>query len=188
MVRRLKPLPIEAVVRGYLIGSGWKDYQRDWRRVRHRAAAGAAAGGVPAATHFHAGDQGRRRRAMTRTSTSPASSGCSAPTLAAQRPRYRACGCTREARTTPGSARHHHRRHQVRVRAGRRRHALPDRRGADAGLLALLASRRVPRGNQPAELRQAVRARLPRDAGLGQASARSIAAGRDHRQDKRQVP
>lgn len=28
LVRRLKPLPIEAVVRGYLIGSGWKDYQR----------------------------------------------------------------------------------------------------------------------------------------------------------------
>jgi phosphoribosylaminoimidazole-succinocarboxamide synthase len=27
VVRRLKPLPIEAVVRGYLIGSGWKDYQ-----------------------------------------------------------------------------------------------------------------------------------------------------------------
>ena len=27
IVRRLKPLPLEAVVRGYLIGSGWKDYQ-----------------------------------------------------------------------------------------------------------------------------------------------------------------
>lgn len=27
VVRKLKPLPIEAVVRGYLIGSGWKDYQ-----------------------------------------------------------------------------------------------------------------------------------------------------------------
>ena len=26
---RLKPLPVEAVARGYLIGSGWKDYQRD---------------------------------------------------------------------------------------------------------------------------------------------------------------
>ena len=26
VVRRLKPLPVEAVVRGYLIGSGWKDY------------------------------------------------------------------------------------------------------------------------------------------------------------------
>jgi phosphoribosylaminoimidazole-succinocarboxamide synthase len=31
VVRRLKPLPIEAVVRGYLIGSGWKDYQRTGR-------------------------------------------------------------------------------------------------------------------------------------------------------------
>ena len=28
VVRRLKALPVEAVVRGYLIGSGWKDYQQ----------------------------------------------------------------------------------------------------------------------------------------------------------------
>ncbi|HZF16569.1 MAG TPA: phosphoribosylaminoimidazolesuccinocarboxamide synthase [Steroidobacteraceae bacterium] len=28
VVRRLKALPFEAVVRGYLIGSGWKDYQK----------------------------------------------------------------------------------------------------------------------------------------------------------------
>jgi phosphoribosylaminoimidazole-succinocarboxamide synthase len=27
VVKRLKPLPVEAVVRGYIIGSGWKDYQ-----------------------------------------------------------------------------------------------------------------------------------------------------------------
>lgn len=27
VVRHLKPLPVEAVVRGYLIGSGWKDYR-----------------------------------------------------------------------------------------------------------------------------------------------------------------
>ncbi len=27
VVKRLQPLPVEAVVRGYLIGSGWKDYQ-----------------------------------------------------------------------------------------------------------------------------------------------------------------
>jgi phosphoribosylaminoimidazole-succinocarboxamide synthase len=26
LVKRLRPLPVEAVVRGYLIGSGWKDY------------------------------------------------------------------------------------------------------------------------------------------------------------------
>ncbi|MBV2120151.1 MAG: phosphoribosylaminoimidazolesuccinocarboxamide synthase [Candidatus Thiodiazotropha sp. (ex Ctena orbiculata)] len=29
IVRKLKPLPIEAIVRGYLIGSGWKDYQHN---------------------------------------------------------------------------------------------------------------------------------------------------------------
>lgn len=28
VVKRLKPLPIEAIVRGYVAGSGWKDYQK----------------------------------------------------------------------------------------------------------------------------------------------------------------
>lgn len=28
VVRKLKPLPVEAIVRGYIIGSGWKDYQQ----------------------------------------------------------------------------------------------------------------------------------------------------------------
>ena len=28
IVKRLKPLPLEAIVRGYLIGSGWNDYQQ----------------------------------------------------------------------------------------------------------------------------------------------------------------
>ena len=29
VVRRLTPLPIEAIVRGYIAGSGWKDYQKN---------------------------------------------------------------------------------------------------------------------------------------------------------------
>ncbi|MGJ8668116.1 MAG: phosphoribosylaminoimidazolesuccinocarboxamide synthase [Oceanococcus sp.] len=28
VVKKLKPLPLEAIIRGYIIGSGWKDYQR----------------------------------------------------------------------------------------------------------------------------------------------------------------
>jgi phosphoribosylaminoimidazole-succinocarboxamide synthase len=28
VVRKLNPLPVEAIVRGYIIGSGWKDYQK----------------------------------------------------------------------------------------------------------------------------------------------------------------
>lgn len=31
VVRRLKPLPVEAIVRGYLAGSGWKEYQKTGR-------------------------------------------------------------------------------------------------------------------------------------------------------------
>jgi len=31
VVKKLQPLPIEAVVRGYIIGSGWKDYQKTGR-------------------------------------------------------------------------------------------------------------------------------------------------------------
>jgi len=31
LVKRLKPLPVEAVVRGYLAGSGWKEYEHDGR-------------------------------------------------------------------------------------------------------------------------------------------------------------
>lgn len=29
VVKKLKPLPVEAIVRGYISGSGWKDYQRN---------------------------------------------------------------------------------------------------------------------------------------------------------------
>jgi phosphoribosylaminoimidazole-succinocarboxamide synthase len=40
VVKRLRPLPIEAVVRGYLIGSGWQDYQASGSRLRHPTSAG----------------------------------------------------------------------------------------------------------------------------------------------------
>ncbi len=36
IVRALQPLPMEAVVRGYLIGSGWRDYQRTGSVCGHR--------------------------------------------------------------------------------------------------------------------------------------------------------
>ena len=63
IVRRLKALPIEAVVRGYLIGSGWKDYQASGSAVRHRAAGRAEAGAAAAAAALHARHQGRSGRA-----------------------------------------------------------------------------------------------------------------------------
>ena len=56
--------------------------------------------------------------------------------------------------------RDHPRRHEVRARPRRRRDADARRRGLHAGLVALLARRRVRAGPRPAELRQAVRPRL----------------------------
>jgi phosphoribosylaminoimidazole-succinocarboxamide synthase len=42
VARRLNALPIEAVVRGYLIGSGWKDYQATGAVCGHRLPSGLA--------------------------------------------------------------------------------------------------------------------------------------------------
>ena len=59
---------------------------------------------------------------------------------------------------------------------------------ADPGFVAVLAGRRLPGGQEPAQLRQAVRARLPGDARLGQdGSWTCLARGRGH-QDVREVP
>ena len=38
LVRKLEIFPVECVVRGYLSGSGWKEYQRSAVRLRHRPA------------------------------------------------------------------------------------------------------------------------------------------------------
>ena len=43
LVKRLQPIPVEAVVRGYLAGSGWNEYQRERRGLRRQAARRAAA-------------------------------------------------------------------------------------------------------------------------------------------------
>lgn len=42
LVRKLKPLPIEAVVRGYLAGSGWKEYLKTQAILDHKLPAGMA--------------------------------------------------------------------------------------------------------------------------------------------------
>jgi phosphoribosylaminoimidazole-succinocarboxamide synthase len=42
VVRKFKPLPVEAIVRGYLVGSGWKDYQQTGTVSGHALPAGLA--------------------------------------------------------------------------------------------------------------------------------------------------
>jgi phosphoribosylaminoimidazole-succinocarboxamide synthase len=40
LVRKLKPLPVEAIVRGYLAGSGWKEYKKTGAVLDHALPAG----------------------------------------------------------------------------------------------------------------------------------------------------
>ena len=57
-----RSFPVECVVRGYLAGSGWKEYQQSRCRLRHRAAGRAARVGPAAGADLHPGHQGRARR------------------------------------------------------------------------------------------------------------------------------
>ena len=56
--RRLRPLPIEAVVRGYLIGSGWRDYQACGKVCGIVLPPGSASGRALARGHVYTRNQG----------------------------------------------------------------------------------------------------------------------------------
>ncbi len=118
LVKRAEPLPIECVARGYLSGSGWKDYLVDRAGLRHPAALRPSRIRSPARADLHAGDEGadrprhqhqrgRGRRARRSGRTRPGARSDDLPL----RGRRRLCRI----------ARHHRRRHQVRVRAAARR-------------------------------------------------------------------
>ena len=57
--RRAERFDVECVVRGYLIGSGWRDYQRTGQGLWHRIAAWPAAGGAAPRADLHALHQSR---------------------------------------------------------------------------------------------------------------------------------
>ena len=186
IVKRLKTVPLEAVVRGYVIGSGWKDYQKTGAISGIKLPAGPQAGGEAAADAVHAVDQGGDRRARRDHQLR-------------DRPR-KLVGAELAARVRDTAialyefAAQHARERGIIIADtkfefahGRGRRAGAHRRGADAGLLALLAGGHLARGHEPAVLRQAVRARLPRDARLEQAGAGTEAAAGDHREDQREV-
>ncbi len=139
LVKRLKPLPIEAVVRGYLAGSGWKEYQETQSVCGVALPAGLKnASQLPEpiftpATKAEAGDA--RREHFLRTS-----GGQVIGADLASRVRDHLDSPLQRSRGLRADPRHRHRRHQVRVRPRCRRHADADGRGADAGLVALLAA------------------------------------------------
>jgi phosphoribosylaminoimidazole-succinocarboxamide synthase len=158
VAKRLKPIMVEAVVRGYIIGSGWKDYQ---------------ANGAICGIHLPAGlRQADKLPEPLFTPAAKADLGEHDENISFAEMEHR-IGIELAAqmrdisiklykpRRIRGHARHHHRRHQVRIRPRRQRRAAPDGRSPDRRFLALLAGGLVRPGHVAAVLRQAVRARLP---------------------------
>ena len=121
IVRRLKALPIEAVVRGYLIGSGWKDYQTSGSLCGIALPAGlrqAQRLPQPLFTPATKAEAGAHDENITFATVAQ----LLGAQLAAQ-VRDTALALYGFAAEHAARARHHHRRHQIRVRRGCRRDA-----------------------------------------------------------------
>ena len=170
--RKLEMLPVECVVRGYITGSGWKDYQATGKVSRHRAAAGLRESEQPADADLHAVDEGRGR-ATTRRSTST-----QAAELVGDRDLM---GRVRDVSIALYRFAAEHARERGVILADTKFEFGLDEDGelvvGDEVLtpdsLALLAGRRLRARPRAAELRQAVRARLGRRQRLGQDAARA---------------
>ncbi len=201
VVKRLKPLPIEAVVRGYVIGSGWKDYQETGAICGIALPAGLQDGRQAAAAR--SSPRPARPTWATTTRTSPtnrprrrtdATLG-RRPARAPARPAPSWCAEARDAAIRLYS--------EAADYAATRGIIIADTKfefGIDAaGTLHLIDEALTPdssrfwpadqlrRRQQPAVLRQAIRPRLPGNPGLGQGRPRPQAARRRHRPHQRQV-
>ncbi len=144
LVRRTEPVPVECVARGYLSGSGWKEYQQTGSVCGVTLPAGLRESDrlpepifTPATKADTGHDINISEAEAARLVGAPLIARLKALTLEIYR---RGDG----ARRVEG---HHHRRHEVRVRAGRGRRpgdrCRAHRRGADARLVALLAEGRA---------------------------------------------
>src|SRR5690606_19176634 len=185
LVRRTQPLAIECGARVSL-GLGLEGLPGLRRRLRRGAARGAPRVGSAAGADLHAGDEGRvGTRHQHHRSGSRRAAGQRGPAGA---PARADAGAVHARRGTRRALRHHPRRHEVRVRPDRRRHAAAHRRGVDARFVAVLAGRPVRTRTAATELRQAVRPRLPRGDRLEQAAAGARAARGRRRAHAREVP
>ena len=168
LVRRADVIPVECVARGYLSGSGWKQYRGRAVGLRRRAARRTGRIRPAARADLHADHEGRRR-----------------PRPAADARRDARPGRRRARRAAEGADAHD-------LRAGRGDRAasagiiLADTKFEfgfcdgelilidevlHAGLVALLARRRVRAGRTAAVVRQAVRPRLAGRERLGPRAA-----------------
>ena len=114
LVRRAEVVPVECVARGYLTGSGWKEYRADRRRVRHRAAGGPRGVRPAAGADLHA--RPRRPPRATTCRSRPDEAADLVGAGLAERLKELTLDAVRARRPQRAEPRHHPRRHEVRVR------------------------------------------------------------------------
>ena len=178
LVRRTRPLAIECVVRGYLSGSGWKEYVKTGRVCGIDLPAGLRESDRlprPIFTPSTKAESGHDVNITEDEAGAIVGAGVVAAVRDLSIEVYRRGAAHAEQQgiivadtkfefglvDTPGS-----------------REPDAHRRGPDARLVAVLACRRVRPRRCPAQLRQAVRARLPRADRLEQAAAGAGAPAR----------
>jgi len=201
LVRRTDPIPIECVARGYLSGSGWKEYQqsgcvcgiklprglRESDRLPEPIFTPATKADTGHDINISEGEAGRligedliaTLKALTLEiySRGVAHAESKGIIIADTKFEFGLAPASPSRRSADLSAQRE---------GGRQRHH-PHRRGPDAGLVPLLAAGSLRGGPRTTELRQAVRPRLSRRDQVEQAAAGAVAARRRHPAHPRQV-
>ncbi len=173
LVRKTTPFPIECVARGYLSGSGWKDYQQTGAVCGVRLPPGLRESDRLPEPIFTPATKAASGHDINITEAQAAEL-VGQETLTELRrltlALYQAGAAARGVAGDPAG------RHQVRVRRHRDGLDPAHRRGHDAGFVPLLARRLVPARRPTGQLRQAVRAGLPGTDQVEQAAAGADAA------------
>ena len=110
LVRRAEMIQVECVARGYVAGSGWKDYQRTGCNLRHSVACGLARRRAAAGADLYSRDEGQAGH--DENIPFSAVEEMAGPDLAA-RLRELTLAFYSKAASLCLDARHHHRRYQV---------------------------------------------------------------------------
>jgi len=147
LCRRTRPLPIECVARGYLSGSGWKEYQQTGRVCGITLPSGLRESDRLPRADLHAGDQAETGHDINISEGRGGEDDRPSAGRSGQAADARDLQARLRARRVQGD---HHRRHQVRIRPGRRGQSgdrrRAHRRGAYARFVAVLAQGSVPAG------------------------------------------
>ena len=178
-VRKTDPVPIECVARGYLSGSGWKEYQQSGSVCGVKLPPGLRESDrlpEPIFTPATKADTGHDINISEEEAGKLVGRDLIARLKALTLDIYKRGAAHAESKgiivadtkfefglATKGTERHH-----------------PHRRSADARFLALLASGAVRPGPRTAQFRQAVRTRLPRGDPLEQTASGPLSPRRGH--------